>query len=79
VTRVVRLAVSLATTPEFRDHPTVADGASELLATVFGPEKMSARMVYGLASLPRGVCAVVELVLEVAGDTVAPHLAGVPK
>ncbi len=29
--RVVRLTVTLATTPEFVDHPKVADGASELL------------------------------------------------
>src|SRR6201997_2604277 len=35
VTRVVRLAVNLVTTPEFRDHPKVADAASELLVSVF--------------------------------------------
>lgn len=67
VRRAVRLAVSLVTTPEFREHPEAANGASELLASVFGPDRISTRMVYGLASLPRGVCAVVELVLEVAG------------
>jgi enamine deaminase RidA (YjgF/YER057c/UK114 family) len=66
VTRVVRLAVSLATTPDFREHAKVADGASELLAGVFGADKTSTRMVAGVASLPLGVCAVVELVLEAA-------------
>ena len=65
VKRVVRLAVSLVTTPEFRQHPKVADAASELLASVFGPDKTSTRMVYGVASLPVGVCVVVELILEV--------------
>jgi len=65
VTRVVRLAVSLVTTPEFRQHPRVADAASDLLATVFGADRTSTRMVYGVASLPVGVCAVVELILEV--------------
>ena len=65
VTRVVRLTVSLATTPEFRQHPQVADAASELLATVFGGDRPSTRVVYGVASLPVGVCAVVELILEV--------------
>jgi enamine deaminase RidA (YjgF/YER057c/UK114 family) len=65
IRRVVRLAVSLATVPEFRDHPTVADAASELLASVFGPGKTSTRMVYGVTSLPVGVCAVVELIFEV--------------
>jgi len=66
VTRVVRLAVSLLTTPEFRQHPTVADAASELLATVFGADRTSTRLVYGAATLPLGVCVVVELILEVS-------------
>jgi enamine deaminase RidA (YjgF/YER057c/UK114 family) len=66
VTRVVRLAVSLLTTLEFRQHPTVADAASELLATVFGANRTSTRLVYGAASLPLGVCVVVELILEVS-------------
>src|SRR5882757_646966 len=34
VTRVVRLGVSLVTTPEFHEHPKVADAAWELLASV---------------------------------------------
>jgi hypothetical protein len=61
--RVARLAVTLATTPEFRDHPKVADAASELLAEVFGAERASTRMVSGVTSLPKGVCVVVELTL----------------
>ena len=65
VTRIVRLTVSLATTPEFRDHAKVADGASELLASVFGSDKASTRMVSGLSSLPAGVCVVVEMLLSV--------------
>jgi enamine deaminase RidA (YjgF/YER057c/UK114 family) len=65
VRRVARLAVSLVTTPEFREHPKVADAASELLASVFGPDKTSTRMVYGVMSLPVGVCVVVELIVEV--------------
>ena len=64
VAHVVRLTVSLATTPDFREHPKVADAASELLATVFGANRTSTRMVFGVASLPKGVCVVVELLLE---------------
>ena len=66
VTRVVRLTVSQATTPEFRDHAKVADGASELLASVFGADKASTRMVAGVTSLAAGVPVVVEVVLAVA-------------
>src|ERR1700721_2137491 len=65
VTRVVRLGVSLATTPEFREHPKVADAASELLVSVFGPHKTSTRLVFGMASLPVGVCVVLESIFEI--------------
>jgi enamine deaminase RidA (YjgF/YER057c/UK114 family) len=66
VTRVVRLGVSLVTTPDFREHPKVADAASELLVSVFGPSKTSTRLVFGMASLPLGVCVVLEVILEIS-------------
>jgi enamine deaminase RidA (YjgF/YER057c/UK114 family) len=65
VKRVVRLGVSLVTTPEFREHPKVADAASELLVSVFGADKTSTRLVFGMASLPVGVCVVLESIFEV--------------
>jgi enamine deaminase RidA (YjgF/YER057c/UK114 family) len=64
VKRVVRLGVSLVTTPEFREHPKVADAASEILGSVFGADKTSTRVVLGVASLPVGVCAEVDLMFE---------------
>ena len=65
VVRVVRLGVSLVTTAEFREHPKVADAASELLVSVFGADKISTRLVCGVATLPVGVCVVLELIFEV--------------
>lgn len=65
VTRVVRLGVSLVTTSEFREHPKVADAASELLVSVFGADKMSTRLVFGMASLPVGMCVLLEIILEI--------------
>jgi enamine deaminase RidA (YjgF/YER057c/UK114 family) len=65
VTRIVRLGVSLVTTPEFREHPKVADAASELLVSVFGADKTSTRLVFGMASLPVGVCVVLECIFEI--------------
>jgi enamine deaminase RidA (YjgF/YER057c/UK114 family) len=65
VTRVIKLAVYMATTPEFVDHPKVADGASDLLLKIFGKEMLPTRMVLGAASLPLGMPVVVEFVLEV--------------
>ena len=65
VTHVARLTVYIATTAQFRDHPKVADAASELLAEIFGRHKAPTRMVLGAYSLPMGVSVVVELVLAI--------------
>ncbi|MBY5840083.1 RidA family protein [Rhizobium leguminosarum] len=65
VVRVVKLGVYIATEGDFRDHPKVADGASEMLLAVFGEQKLSGRVVLGVASLPLGVPIELELVLEV--------------
>ena len=66
VARVVRLGVSIATTSEFREHPQVADAASELMVSVFGVDKSSTRLVFGAASLPVGVCVVLESIFEIS-------------
>jgi hypothetical protein len=54
ITRIVRLGVSVATSGDVRDHPKVADGASELLQEVFGNDKNPCRMVYGVSSFRSG-------------------------
>ena len=66
ITRVAKLGVYVATEGDFRDHPKVADGASELLVTVFGAGMLSSRIVLGVASLPLGMPIEIELVFEVA-------------
>jgi len=65
VTRIVRLGVSVATVGDVREHPKVADGASELLQDVFGRDKNPSRLVYGVASLPLGTPVELELIFEV--------------
>ena len=65
VSRVVRLGVYVAATPEFTEHPKVADAASELLRDVFGEETISSRLVFGVASLPLGSPVELEVILEV--------------
>ena len=67
VTRVIRLGVSIATVGDVRDHPKVADAASELLQDVFGKDKNPCRLVYGVASLPLGVPVELEVIFEVKG------------
>jgi enamine deaminase RidA (YjgF/YER057c/UK114 family) len=66
VTRVVRLGVLIATSGDFFDQPKVADAASELFRDVFGVEKMSVRLVIGVASLPLGMPIELDVIFEVA-------------
>jgi enamine deaminase RidA (YjgF/YER057c/UK114 family) len=66
VTGVAKLGVYIATAGDFRDHPKVADGASEVLLDVFGAAMLSGRIVLGVASLPLGLSVEVELIFEVA-------------
>jgi enamine deaminase RidA (YjgF/YER057c/UK114 family) len=65
VSRVIRLGVSIATDGDFREHPKVADAASEMLVHVFGEEKLSTRIVLGVASLPLGMPIELEVIFEV--------------
>ena len=65
ITRVVRLGVSVATSGDFFDQAKVADAASELLRDVFGDDKISARSVFGVASLPFGMPIELEVIFEV--------------
>jgi enamine deaminase RidA (YjgF/YER057c/UK114 family) len=66
VTRIVRLGVSVATAGDVRDHPKVADGASDLLQEVFGQDKNPCRSVYGVASLPLGTPVLLDVIFEVS-------------
>jgi enamine deaminase RidA (YjgF/YER057c/UK114 family) len=65
VSRIVRLGVYIAATPEFTEHAKIADAASELLRDVFGEETVSSRLVIGAASLPLGSPVELEVILEV--------------
>jgi enamine deaminase RidA (YjgF/YER057c/UK114 family) len=65
VSRIIRLGVSVATSGDVRDQPKVADGASELLQSIFGEDKNPCRLVYGVASLPLGTPVELEVIFEV--------------
>ena len=66
VRRIVKVVVFVASTPDFTGQPGVANGASELLGTVFGDAGIHARSAVGVASLPLDAPVEVELVVEVA-------------
>ncbi|MDF0663630.1 MULTISPECIES: RidA family protein [unclassified Rhizobium] len=62
---IAKLGVYIATTSNFRQHPKVADGASELLSRIFGETRVPPRIVLGASSVPLGMPIEVELVLEI--------------
>ena len=66
VKRCVRVGVFVNSTPDFTQHPEVANGASDLFQDVFGDAGKHARAAVGAGSLPRGVAAEVEATFEIA-------------
>ncbi|NHZ89012.1 RidA family protein [Massilia sp. CCM 8733] len=66
VTRVVKLMSLVNSTPGFTDQHLVTNGASELLAEVFGDAGKHARSAFGVAQNPRGACVEIEMIVEVA-------------
>jgi enamine deaminase RidA (YjgF/YER057c/UK114 family) len=65
VVRCVKLGVFVNATPDFIQHPEVANGASDLIAAVFGDAGKHARAAVGVGSLPRGVAVEVDAVFEI--------------
>lgn len=65
ITRVAKLCAFVNATVEFQDHPKVANGASELMAAVFGEKGKHARAAVGVPSLPLGAAVEVDGVFEI--------------
>lgn len=66
IARVMRVVVYVASDPNFLEQPAVANGASELLSEIFGPENGShVRSAVGVCVLPLDAAVEVELVVEV--------------
>jgi enamine deaminase RidA (YjgF/YER057c/UK114 family) len=66
VRRVAKVTVWVASTEAFTEQPKVANGASDLLAEVFGEAGKHARAAVSAPSLPLGVPVEVELIAEVS-------------
>ena len=66
VVRVIRLGGFVNCTADFTDQPKVINGASDLMADVFGDKGKHARAAVGVNTLPLGVAVEVEGVFEIA-------------
>lgn len=65
VERIVKLGAFINSTADFTDQPKVANGASELMAEVFGDAGKHARSAVGVPSLPLGVAVEVDAIVAV--------------
>lgn len=66
VTQIVKVTGFVASDPTFTNQPAVVNGASELLASIFGDQAAHARSSVGMAVLPLNAPVEVELIVEVA-------------
>lgn len=66
VTRIVKVVGFVASDPAFTGQPGVINGASELLAQVFGEAGSHARSAVGVAVLPLDAPVEVEVIAEFA-------------
>jgi enamine deaminase RidA (YjgF/YER057c/UK114 family) len=65
VERVVKLGAFVCSTDDFTDQPKVANGASELMAAVFGEAGKHARSAVGVPVLPLGAAVEVDAIVAV--------------
>jgi enamine deaminase RidA (YjgF/YER057c/UK114 family) len=63
---ILQVTVYVASTPDFAEHPQVANGASELLVNVLGETGRHARAAIGMSSLPLGGSVEVVVTAEIA-------------
>ena len=64
IDRVLKITVFVHSASDFNKQSAVADGASELIFEVFGPERGAhARTSVGVAQLPRGAAVEVEAIV----------------
>ena len=65
VTGIVKVEVFVASAPGFTDQPKVVNGASDLMAEVFGEAGKHARTTVGVAQLPQDCSVEVEAIFEI--------------
>jgi enamine deaminase RidA (YjgF/YER057c/UK114 family) len=63
VERIVKLGAFVASGPDFTDQPKVANGASELMAALFGDAGKHARSAVGVPVLPLGAAVEVDAIV----------------
>jgi enamine deaminase RidA (YjgF/YER057c/UK114 family) len=65
VLRLVKVLGMVNSTPDFKEHPQVINGFSDLMVEVFGDAGKGARSAVGMGSLPGNIAVEVEAIFEV--------------
>jgi enamine deaminase RidA (YjgF/YER057c/UK114 family) len=66
VQRVVKILGMVNAAPDFKNHPAVINGCSELFAQVFGEDNgVGARSAVGMGSLPGNISVEIEVIFEI--------------
>ena len=66
VKRLIKTLGMVNSTPDFKEHPQVINGFSELMADVFGEEAgVGSRSAVGMGSLPQNIAVEIECMFEV--------------
>lgn len=68
VERIVKLGAFISSARTFTDQPKVANGASELMADVFGEAGRHARSAVGVPVLPLGAAVEVDAIVALRAD-----------
>ncbi|MBN1475277.1 RidA family protein [Candidatus Sumerlaeota bacterium] len=67
IERVVKINGWVASADDFTDQPRVMNGASELIAQIFGEAGQHARAALGVNALPLGAPVEVEMIVQISG------------
>lgn len=65
VKRIVKVLGMVNCNSDFKDHPKVINGFSDLMVEVFGEKGKHARSAVGMGSLPNNMAVEIELIVEV--------------
>lgn len=65
VKRIVKVTGMVNAVPEFKYHPAVINGFSDLMLDVFGDRGRHARSAIGMGSLPYQIAVEIEVIVEV--------------
>lgn len=65
VKRIVKVLGMVNCEADFKDHPKVINGFSDMMVEIFGEKGRHARSAVGMCSLPRNMAVEIELVVEV--------------